>query len=108
MEKKVNKKRLVVSYANMSQALASAFKEKYPNSVVYSFRFIAEDINSPIVSTLARQFPDAVIQVLHVSIVITKEGNYVKINLQIIGDDELQENVKKYLNANYNVTTEVI
>jgi hypothetical protein len=30
MEKKVNKKRLVVSYANMSQALASAFKEKYP------------------------------------------------------------------------------
>ena len=59
-------------------------------------------------STLARQFPDAVIQVLHVSIVITKEGNYVKINLQIIGEDELQENVKKYLNANYNVTTEVI
>lgn len=30
MEKKVNKKRLVVSYANMSQELAAAFKEKYP------------------------------------------------------------------------------
>ena len=91
-----------------SEEVVRVFKEKYPNSVVYSFRFIAEDINAPIVSTLARQFPDAVIQVLHVSIVITKEGNYVKINLQIIGEDELQENVKKYLNANYNVTTEVI
>jgi hypothetical protein len=30
MEKKANKKRLVVSYANMSQTLAAAFKEKYP------------------------------------------------------------------------------
>jgi hypothetical protein len=30
MEKKINKKRLVVSYANMSPELAIAFKEKYP------------------------------------------------------------------------------
>lgn len=38
---------------DQSEIVINNFKEKYPNSTTYSLRFIAEDIEAPIVSTMA-------------------------------------------------------
>ncbi len=93
---------------DQSEIVINNFKNKYPESTVYSLRFIAEDIEAPIVSTVARKFPEALLHILHVSTLPTKEGTYLKIILQVIGDENLQKAVREHLDTTYNVTMEVI
>ena len=93
---------------DQSEIVINNFKEKYPNSTTYSLRFIAEDIEAPIVSTMARKFPESRLHVLHVSTVLTQDGTYAKMTLQVIGNEELQKAVREHLDSTYNVTMEVI
>ena len=93
---------------DQSEIVINNFKEKYPNSTTYSLRFIAEDIEAPIVSTMARKFPESRLHVLHVSTVPTQDGTYAKMTLQVIGSEDLQKAVREHLDSTYNVTMEVI
>ena len=93
---------------DQSEIVINNFKEKYPNSTTYSLRFIAEDIEAPIVSTMARKFPESRLHVLHVSRVPTQDGTYAKMTLQVIGSEDLQKAVREHLDSTYNVTMEVI
>ncbi|MFZ2200280.1 MAG: ATP-binding cassette domain-containing protein [Leptotrichiaceae bacterium] len=93
---------------DQSEIVINNFKEKYPNSTTYSLRFIAEDIEAPIVSTMARKFPESRLHVLHVSTVPTQDGTYAKMTLQVIGNEDLQKAVREHLDSTYNVTMEVI
>ena len=93
---------------DQSEIVINNFKEKYPNSTTYSLRFIAEDIEAPIVSTMARKFPESRSHVLQVSTVPTQDGTYANMTLQVIGNEDLQKAVREHLDSTYNVTMEVI
>lgn len=89
MEKRVNKKRLVVSYANMSPELAAAFKEKYPKgySDYMGDIFKVEKPNGTFFYAVSIEIPDAIYLVK----IDVKIDDYDDVENGLFGDNNSEE-----------------
>lgn len=90
MERKPAKKRSVVSYANMSEEVAQAFKEKYPKGYMDYCGDIMT-INKPdgtVMYVVPVEFPDA----SYLIKVDVKVDDYEDVERAMNGGDEPEEN----------------
>ena len=88
-EQRLNKKRLVVSYANMSPELAAAFKEKYPRgySDYMGDIFKVDKPNGTFFYAISLEIPEAIYLIK----IDVKIDDYEDVEKDIFGDNSEDE-----------------
>jgi len=89
-EQRLNKKRLVVSYANMSPELAAAFKEKYPRGYADYMGdiFKVDKPNGTFFYAISLEIPEAIYLIK----IDVKIDDYEDVEKDIFGDNSGSEN----------------
>ena len=88
-EQRLNKKRLVVSYANMSPELAAAFKEKYPRGYqdYMGDIFKVDKPNGTSFYAISLEIPEAIYLIK----IDVKVDDYDEVEKDIFGDNQDEE-----------------